>query len=236
MFTPLSWRIDHPDLRVAWLVAEGVEARESPPALQAELDELIGDPGRQGLDERCKSAIRNLLRGRGYKPAGRGKPASEFLAGAAARGRFPRINNVVDTNNLLSLESGWPMSVFDLDSASEDGAGLEIRFGSASEAFIFNPAGQSIDIGGLVVVARDDGRPIGNPVKDSMTTKIRPETRRVLAVIYTSRTLATPEEVLDVAGRYGELLTRYAGADDTRCGVLDQDSESPSVDAASSRD
>jgi len=53
--------------------------------------------------------------------------------------------------------------------------------------------------------------PCGNPVKDSMATKIRSETRDVVAVLY-----APADEPIDSlarwASRYAELLARECGA------------------------
>lgn len=220
MTAPLAWSLRHPDLLIGWVTAEGVVEAESDPELTAELRARVSDPEQQGLDEETKKAVRDLLRGRGYKPSGRGKPASEYLAGAVARGRFPEIDNVVDINNLISLETGWPVSIFDLDSARAGGDGLEIRYGRPGESFAFNEAGQSIDIEGLISVARVGGEAIGNPVKDSMTAKISPDTRSVLAVLYTSRRVASVRSVGTAAHRLGTLLARHAGAETRESGVL----------------
>src|SRR5690606_7710589 len=59
-------------------------------------------------------AIRAMLRHAGYKPSGRGKPASEYLRGAAAEGGLAAINLAVDLGNVVSLHSGLPISVVDL--------------------------------------------------------------------------------------------------------------------------
>jgi hypothetical protein len=46
----------------------------------------------QALPEAARAAIRDVLRVRGYKPSGRGKPASELLHGAACEGGLPAVN------------------------------------------------------------------------------------------------------------------------------------------------
>lgn len=217
MKPPLTWALEHPELLVGWVEAKGVEPAPSSEKLLAELRRVVGNPDEHGLTDEVRVAVRDLLRGRGYKPAGRGKPASEFLVGAAARGAFPEINNVVDINNLVSLSTGWPASVFDQDAA---GDALELRFGAPGEAFVFNDAGQSIDIGGLVCVARRDGDAIGNPVKDSMATKIIPTTTRVLAVVYTARTLGGGGRLQVALERFGSMLQREARATAVRTGFL----------------
>lgn len=131
-----------------------------------------------------RQRVRRMLRHGKYKPSGRSKPASEFLLQAALFGSFPRVNGPVDVNNMISLESGLPGSIFDADLS---GRHLLMRRGAAGESYVFNPSGQSIDLEDLLLVCRraaDGWEPIGNPVKDSMATKIKPETRDVVAVLY----------------------------------------------------
>src|SRR5215212_8369808 len=65
--------------------------------------------------DEVRAAVRDLLRRGGFKPAGRGKPASEYLAAAFAEDRFPRINALVDTCNVVSLHTGLPISLVDVD-------------------------------------------------------------------------------------------------------------------------
>lgn len=221
MSETLRWSLELPELLVGWVLAEGVTVRESGPKLQELLRARLEEPAAWGLDGETKAAVRDLLRGFGYKPSGRGKPASEYLAAAARKGRFPEILNVVDVNNLISLETGWPASILDLERARGEAPGLELRVGRPGESFEFNPAGQEIDVAGLPGVARVDGDAVANPVKDSMVAKVVPGgTRRVLGVLYTSRRVAGEEEVAAAARRCGELLERHADAESVESGVL----------------
>jgi DNA/RNA-binding domain of Phe-tRNA-synthetase-like protein len=131
-----------------------------------------------------RAAVRNMLRFGSYKPSGRSKPSSEYLLGAALEGTFPLVNSPVDVNNAVSLEWGYPASIFDIE-----GCGLELllRRGVAGESYIFNLSGQSIDLEDLLCVCRAEAgswKPCGNPVKDAMETKISEKTRGVAAVIY----------------------------------------------------
>lgn len=224
MSVPLHLSLEHPDLLVGWVSARGVRVEESDERLRALVDEAVEAARARTADESLRAGVRDLLRGYGYKPSGRGKPASEFLAAAAVTGRFPTVVNVVDVNNLLSLETGWPMSIFDLDRARTGGVELEVRLGRPGEEFVFNAAGQSIDIGGLISVARVGGEAIGNPVKDSMTTKVGAETDAVLGVIYASRQVADAAEVAATARRFGALLSAHAGAESWDSGMLACDS------------
>jgi DNA/RNA-binding domain of Phe-tRNA-synthetase-like protein len=63
--------------------------------------------------------VRNLLRERGFKPTGRNKPASEYPIKASTDGILSPINLAVDVCNVVSLHSGLPISVVDLDQLQE---------------------------------------------------------------------------------------------------------------------
>lgn len=207
MTIPISLDVTHDDLLVGVVEARDVSCGPAAPALAAEIDAALAK--RAGVDappENVKSAIRDLLRKGGYKPTGRGKPASEYLAQAAARGEFPRINHAVDALNLVSLESGLPISLLDADRAIEGTAGLVIRLGLAGEKYVFNAAGHEIDVEGLLVVARAGGPPLGNAVKDSMATKTTPETTHVVAVVWASRRVADEAALAAVGARLARLL------------------------------
>src|SRR6185436_18831857 len=121
-------------------------------------------------------------------------------------GEFPRINHAVDALNLVSLESGLPISLLDADRAMDGATGLVIRLGVADEKYVFNSAGHEIDVEGLLCVARAGGAPLGNAVKDSMATKTTPETRNVVAVVWASRRVADATALTAVCGRLAGLL------------------------------
>ncbi len=171
-------------------------------------DELVSDA--------VRSAVRAMLRYGVYRPTGRGKPASEFLLQAALRKEFPRVNGPVDANNAVSLASGLPGSIFDADLS---GSRLHIRYGRPGESYVFNPSGQSIDLEDLIVVCRDVGgtwEPCGNPVKDSMATKVRAESRGVVAILYVPRAFGT-ETALRWASQFAETLAAACGAREVGC-------------------
>jgi len=165
-----------------WSVPPGFEDR-----LARVLDARRGEP--DAAEEAVRSAARDMLRNGRYKPTGRGKPASEYLVRAAREDAFPRINPVVDICNLVSLESLLPISLWDIDKAGADD--YLVRLGSEGESFVFNQAGQEIDVTDLVVGCRVvgdvRGEPIVNPVKDRLLTKTDDGTRRVAALVYAPR-------------------------------------------------
>jgi DNA/RNA-binding domain of Phe-tRNA-synthetase-like protein len=131
-------------------------------------------------DDVLRTSVRDMLRQRGYRPTGRGKPSSEYLAGALADGRWPCINAAVDAGNHASLQSGLPISVVDLDLVC---GALSVATSPEGATYVFNQGGQTIDLGGLVCLCDEQG-PCANAVKDAQRTKTRPETTRVLAVVW----------------------------------------------------
>ena len=148
-----------------------------------------------------KTAVRDLLRHGGFKPAGRSKPASEYLAGTT----FPRINAAVDACNLVSLHSGLPISLVDLDRL--DGA-LRIAIAPAGTSYVFNPSGQTIDASGLVCLFDVQG-PTGTPVKDAQRTKTHEGTRATLSIVW--GTTALPGRTASATRWYRELLGAIEG-------------------------
>lgn len=76
-----------------------------------------------------RKAVRDLLREGGFKPSGRSKPASEYLAGVDSLGG---INPVVDACNAASLHSGLPISVVDLDRHAGTRRTLSVVWGTTA--------------------------------------------------------------------------------------------------------
>jgi len=136
-------------------------------------------------DDAVRASVRDLLRHGGYKPTGRGKPASEYLLKAVGEGSPVRINAAVDTCNAVSYHSGLPISVVDLELAHGP---FTIRLAPADTTYVFNASGQTIDVGGLLCLFDRDGA-CANGVKDAQRTKTRPQTVRTLTVIWGTRAL-----------------------------------------------
>ena len=131
-------------------------------------------------DEAMRAAVRDMLRHGGYKPTGRGKPASEYLVRPASEGALASINGAVDVCNAVSLHSGFPISVIDLDRARGP---FRIGIAPPGTSYVFNASGQEIDLAGLVCVWDADG-PCANAVRDAQRTKTTAETRATLSVIW----------------------------------------------------
>lgn len=195
----------HPLLRL------GVFASEfSAPLSAIDSPEWIRDLLVDGADapltrsEEIRTAVRDLLRHGGYKPTGRGKPASEYLVRAASEDALSSINLPVDVCNVVSLHSGLPISVVDSDLLAPP---LKIAI-AADEKYVFNASGQEIKVTGLLCLHDRDG-PCANGVKDSQRTKTHPATRRVLCFVWGCR--AWSEQTDRAIAWYRDLLER-AGA------------------------
>jgi DNA/RNA-binding domain of Phe-tRNA-synthetase-like protein len=153
-----------------------------------------------------REAVRALLRHGGFKPTGRSKPASEYLLKAVRDGMLSSINLAVDACNVVSLHSGLPISVVDLDRAREP---LRVGIASAGSSYVFNASGQVMDLGGLLVLFDAEG-PCANAVKDAQRTKTDASTRRTLSVIW--GTTALPGRAEATAKWYRGLLEERGAA------------------------
>jgi DNA/RNA-binding domain of Phe-tRNA-synthetase-like protein len=173
----------------------------SPPELLALL--RLDAPAPLRADDAVRQAVRALLRHGGYKPTGRSKPASEYLLKAMQEGLLSPINPAVDACNAVSLHSGLPVSVVDLDRAR---APLRVAVAPPGASYVFNAAGQTIDLGGLLCLFDADG-PCANAVKDAQRTKTGAGTRRTLSLIW--GTTALPGRAAQAEVWYRELLERH---------------------------
>ena len=154
------------------------------PTSLPELFSLTAASPLQSSDE-VRAAVRDLLRAGGYKPTGRGKPASEYLIRAVGEGALGAINAAVDACNAVSLHSGLPISVVDLDRAK---APYKIAVAAPDTQYVFNASGQSIDVEGLLCLFDAEGA-CANAVKDAQRTKTTGQTTRTLSVIWGTKAL-----------------------------------------------
>jgi DNA/RNA-binding domain of Phe-tRNA-synthetase-like protein len=188
MAITFSDRFGRADLAYGALVVEPLVVTASPAPLRNVLHHLAEQRREHPLareEEERRRASRDTLRNGRYKPTGRGKPASEYLLRAAQQGQLPLINGPVDANNYISLRYVIPASVWDLDRAGA--TSYAVRLGAPGERYLFNDAGQELDLEDLVCGAADaDDRdaPIVSPVKDSLGTKIGAHTRRIAGLVY----------------------------------------------------
>jgi DNA/RNA-binding domain of Phe-tRNA-synthetase-like protein len=172
----------------------------TPAAVLAALDAGAAAP--LASTDEVRQKIRALLKAGGFKPTGRSKPASEYLLAAAP---LRSINPAVDAGNAVSLHSGLPISVVDLDRVRSP---LQISLAPAGSSYVFNPSGQVIDVANLLCLIDADG-PCANAVKDAQRSKTDGETRRTLSLLWSSRDLSGRGEA---ACRWYLELVQAAGA------------------------
>lgn len=193
------------------VIARGVVIREASDEFKTAIAKLVEERKNQEFPPpSVKDAVRQLLKSGGFKASGRNKPASEYLAQAAREERFPSINNLVDINNFISLNSGLPISLLDADVI---GNHLILRHGQAGERYVFNSGGQEIDLSGLICAcAGATDTPLGNPVKDSVTGKLKDTTSNVVGIIYAPNTTEMSHIAEAQLTRFAELLSAEGGA------------------------
>jgi len=204
-------RLPHPNLYCPAFVCrfdESIEQIDTPSQIQLA---LAKDYQTSFLrSDELRQDVRNLIRHNGYKPTGRGKPASEYLIKMGTEHGLRSINLPVDICNVVSFHSGLPISVIDLDKAT---APFEIKCAAPETTYVFNPSGQEIKASGLLSLHDQDG-PCANAVKDAQRTKTSASTQNTLTVIWglESRSAHTDSalewylELLSFAGGQIEML------------------------------
>jgi DNA/RNA-binding domain of Phe-tRNA-synthetase-like protein len=193
----------HPTLRLRAFATRQPAALAAMPSPSWLTDLLKLDaPAPVQRSEDLRTAVRDMLRHGGYKPTGRGKPASEYLLRTAQETGMRSINLIVDACNVVSLHSGLPISVVDTDRARTP---LSVIVAPMGSSYVFNAGGQEIDIGGLVCLADADG-PCANAVKDAQRTKTHDATVNTFSVVWGA---AGYDDTLERATTwYRELLAR----------------------------
>lgn len=134
------------------------------------------------------------------------RPSSEALLRRVLRGDgLPKINSLVDVNNLCSLEFLLPIGLHDVDKTR---GGITLRRGGPGEGY--NAIGKGwYSVEGRLTAADDDGA-CGSPTSDSQRTMITLDTRRCLMIIYAPAGYDLAR--LDAHARFAaERIARYAG-------------------------
>lgn len=196
---------EHPLLEAAVVVTKFDQSIGETPSPVGLVEKLtLPQTAPIATEPEVKSHVRNMLRFGGYKPTGRGKPSSEYLRQAVAKSKLGPINLPVDICNIVSLLSGLPISVIDLDLVSEP---LKIRIAPEDSHYVFNQAGQTIKLDGLLCLFDNLGA-CANAVKDSQRTKTSPETKKTLSIIWGTQSL--PGYCSNVSRWYCDLLNEFA--------------------------
>ena len=193
----------HPLLRPAAFATRFPKALGETPSPGWILDLLALDaeaPVQRTEDVRL--GVRDMLRHWGHKPAGRGKPAAEYLVRAVGQGALGSINVAVDICNVVSLHAGLSIALVDLDVARPP---FRVDRGQEGERYVFNASGQEMELEGLICLFDSEG-PCGNPVKDAQRVKTHAGTTHTLTVIWGTNQL--PGRCAATLSWYHELLER----------------------------
>ena len=134
--------------------------------------------GARAQDLPAVAATRQAYRALGKDPA-RYRPAAEALLRRVAQGKgLFRVNNVVEVNNLLSLETGFSIGTYD---AARLTPPVVFRRGRKGEVYEGIGRG-SLNLEGLPVFADATG-PFGSPTSDSARSMVTRETTQILMVV-----------------------------------------------------
>lgn len=124
------------------------------------------------------AATRRAYKALGKDPA-RYRPSAEALMRRLVQGKgLFHINNVVDVNNLVSLETGYSIGAYDRDRLAPP---VVFRSGREGESYAAIGRGP-INLAGLPLFADAEGA-FGSPTSDSERTMITGQTTHLLMVL-----------------------------------------------------
>ncbi len=189
--------------------AEGIEPTGPCEALDEDLAALVRTLSEQYGEPAQASALfrpaRELYRSIGLDPTRR-RPSSEALIRRAIKGSpLYRINRVVDTCNLCSIQFALPIGLYDTDEVAWP---AQLRLGRDGEGY--KGLGKDhVNVSGRWTLA-DRAGPFGNPSSDSFRTRIRGETRGCTFVIYAPASYGR-EPLQAHVDEARQRIERYAG-------------------------
>ena len=205
-----------PRVALACVTAE-VETGGTPEGLDQELrgceERIMKLPESKAvLESAAILATRAGYKALGKDPARYRGSAEALLRRVIAGKGLPRINNVVDVINLVSVESRLPVGLYDLAHVQGD---IVFRAGQAGETY--KGIGKyDLNLEGLPVFC-DAAGPHGSPTSDSERTMVTPATKKVLAIIVG---FAGAEGLEKWCQRMKELLERDAKASESKIEIV----------------
>ena len=171
--------------RLAWGLAWGPGAAEtSGEALEAETERLLKELGERYTLEGLRGdpvvrAYRDFYWRIGIDPT-KTRPASEALVRRGLRGRWPRINPVVDAGNIASARYMVPIGLYDAERFQPPAV---LRLSRGGERFHPIGGGEEELPPGVPILVDSRGVVMHLfPHRDSVETMVRPETRCILVL------------------------------------------------------
>lgn len=201
-----------PDLFVEYATAEGLSVSKEAPQLDGAASEILSRwSGRTPVDLAGLPEIlsyRELSR-RFSDEFGAAVPAVENVVSRyLMKGRFPRINSLVDAANVASMRNLIPVGLFDLHSIAGD---VTLDIATGAEQFVPLGKTKSEAVPAGFPILRDQDQVISIVgVRDSAQTMIVPSTTAVLAFswgidgIPREKVRATLQNCIDLCGAGGD--------------------------------
>ena len=205
-----------PGMMLGWLTAH-VASQEAPEALIEEMkaceSKILGLPEPRKVLESSKiRATRTGYKSVGKDPA-RYRGSAEALIRRILSGKgFPQVSAVVDIINLVSVESRFPIGLYDLAHVQGN---ITFRPGRAGETY--KGIGKyDLNLEGLPIFCDELG-PHGSPTSDSERTMVTAVTQQIGAILISFG----GEEGLELAcQRMSALLQQYAGGMDIKVSLV----------------
>lgn len=199
-----------PNLRLAGLIASvprnGTDHPDITAATQAIAESISHEP--DPLAQTRLVAMDETFRRAGANPK-RYAPSASALVKRIALGKdLFRINDLVDTNNLLSLTLRIPCGIY--DRAGIAGTHLTFDLGAPQTTYLGIDGVEQRTAGKLLLADRD--KVLGGPHADAHPTRITTETRHILVVLYLPDAPESPVMVDDVLGEAESVFVRYVDA------------------------
>jgi lysyl-tRNA synthetase, class I len=212
-----------PEMRLGVAVIEGVEVKSGrPDDLNRQIGEALQAVREADLEAALQSgpiaAYRQIFQEFGVNPNAMMPSPENILRMAVYENRLPNVNNLVDSTNLIVLERGISVAVYDLDKLA---APLTLRFAAADEPHL--PLGgqrpEKTRAGELVYADAEEVICRALNHRDSDKTKVTNKTRNILLIVDGAPGI-TAEQVLSALQAHIGGITRYAGGQLKQGGLL----------------
>ena len=171
------------------------------------------------IEEKGINGVENIFSSKkAYKSLGkdpnRYRVSSEALYRRVKQGKgLYQINTVVDTNNLISLETGFSVGSYDLKNVKGD---IVLRKGADGETYK-GIGKDDINIENLPVLADSEGA-FGSPTSDSTKAMVTLDSEKILTLIYCFYKDENLEEILNKSKEY---LEKYTGIENIEIFIVE---------------
>jgi tryptophanyl-tRNA synthetase len=139
--------------------------------------ESFSKSGERFFDQQYFTSFRQFYQDLGLDPKAEPPSVESLYRRYQETGKFPQINNVVDTQNLVSMQALVPMGVFDIDKIKGD---MVLRYSREGEEFRPLTGGVEHLPVGVMIIADEEKVLNVFPRIDSIYQKITKSTKNVL--------------------------------------------------------